>query len=134
MAISTYGVTLKSGASSAALTKLCDVKTTPALGGEPELLETTTMSDSQQTYIPGIQSMEAMTFTTNYDLATYKSIKQSENTEQYYALEFGESGSEGTFEWQGQHVVYVNEGEVNAVVEMTIVVVPSTVITLKASE
>ena len=36
--------------------KLVDIKSFPDLGGAPELLETTTLSDSMQTYIEGIQS------------------------------------------------------------------------------
>lgn len=131
MAISSYGITLKHGTSGSSLTKLVDIKNTPALGGEPELLETTTLSDAMQTYIAGIQSMEAMTFTANYTLTEFKAIQASADKAGFYALEFGEAGADGVFEWQGSHSVYVNETEVNGVVEMTITVVPSTEVKLK---
>lgn len=131
MAISSYGITLKQGSSAEDVTKMVDIKNTPALGGEPEMLETTTLSDAMQTYIAGIQSMEAMTFTANYTKADYKTVKDKAKTPGYYTVEFGEAGAEGVFQFQGEHDVYVNETEVNGVVEMTITVVPSTEITLK---
>ena len=54
--------------------KLVDIKDFPDLGGSPEMLETTTLSDPMQTYIEGIQSQDALEFTINYDLATYQQI------------------------------------------------------------
>ena len=59
MAISTCNITLKSGTSPTALQKLVDIKDFPDLGGAPELLETTTLSDSSQTFINGVQSVNA---------------------------------------------------------------------------
>ncbi len=126
MAISTQGVTLKWGASSAAMTKVIDIKDFPDLGGAPELLETTTLSDAAQTFILGIQSLSAMEFTANYTKADFEKVEGDANTDLYYALEFGTSGSEGVFEWQGQHSVYVVGAGVNAVTEMKIVIAPST--------
>lgn len=126
MAISTYGVTLKWGASAAALTKEIDIKDFPDLGGAPEMLETTTLSDAAQTFILGIQSLSAMEFTANYTKSDFENVEGDANTDLYYALEFGTSGSEGVFKWQGQHSVYVVGAGVNAVTEMKIVVAPST--------
>ena len=45
----------------------------------------------------------------------------------------GSAGAQGTFTWTGQHDVYVNGGDVNAVREMTIVVTPSSAIAFSAS-
>jgi hypothetical protein len=126
MAISTYGVTLKWGTSAASLAKEIDIKDFPDLGGAPEMLETTTLSDAAQTFILGIQSSSAMEFTANYTKADFKKVEEDANTDLYYALEFGTSGSEGVFKWQGQHSVYVVGAGVNAVTEMKIVVAPST--------
>ena len=53
MAMNTYGITLKWGTSAEQVAKVVDVKDFPDLIGEPELLETTTLSDSQVTNIPG---------------------------------------------------------------------------------
>ena len=64
MAISTYKVFLMKKTSET-WSKLIDIKDFPDLGGSPELLETTTLSDKMQTYIPGIQSLDALEFTAN---------------------------------------------------------------------
>jgi len=124
--ISTQGVTLKWGSNPGSLTKKIDIKDFPDLGGAPELIETTTLSDAVQTFIFGIQSLSAMEFTANYTKADYQVVLADEGKELYYALEFGTSGSEGVFKWQGQHSVYVVGAGVNEVTEMKIVVAPST--------
>jgi len=124
--INTQGVTLKWGSNSGSLTKKIDIKDFPDLGGAPEMLETTTLSDAAQTFILGIQSLSAMEFTANYTKSDFETVKSDANTDLYYALEFGTSGSEGVFKWQGQHSVYVVGAGVNAVTEMKIVVAPST--------
>lgn len=98
----------------------------PALGGEPEQLETTDLEDKQQTFVPGVQAMDSMAFTANYTKESYAAVKATEGKPGYYQLEFGAAGADGMFSWQGQHFVYVNEGEVNGVREMTITVSPST--------
>lgn len=131
MAISTQGVTLKWGTSSESLDKKIDIKNFPDLGGAPEMLETTTLSDDTQTYILGIQSLDALEFTANYTKEDYEAVLADAGKDLYYALEFGQNGSEGVFEWQGQHAVWVTGGEVNGVVEMIISIAPSTKPTLK---
>ena len=66
MAISSFKVFLmKKGSSGDTYEKLVDIKDFPDLAGAPEMLETTTLSDPMQTYIPGIQS-DALEFTANY--------------------------------------------------------------------
>ena len=90
------------------------------------MLETTTLSDAAQTFILGIQSLSAMEFTANYTKADYEAVLADAGEELYYALEFGNEGDEGVFEWQGEHDVYVVGAGVNAVTEMRIVIAPST--------
>ena len=65
-------------ASGGTYTKLVDIKEFPDLGGDPEMLETTTLSDKMQTYIAGIQSMDGLSFTANYTLTDYKALKAKE--------------------------------------------------------
>lgn len=140
MAISTYKVFLMYKASASAdYTKLIDIKEFPDLGGEPEMLETTTLSDGSQTFIPGIQQLDSMTFTANYTKADYTTLKGLEGTEKSYAVWFGgtvsgatvtPTGTDGKFEFDGQLSVYANGGGVNEVVDMTITIAPSTVITV----
>lgn len=136
MAISTYKVFLMhKGSSAEDYTKLIDIKDFPDLGGEPEMLETTTLSDKMQTYIKGIQSLDALSFTANYDKTDYEKIDALGDSTEHFAVWFGgtgegdtltPTGSEGKFSFDGQISVYVNGGEVNEVVEMTISIAPST--------
>ncbi len=133
MAISTYGVTLKWGTSPGSLAKKVDIKNFPDLGGAPELIETTTLSDAMQTFINGVQSAGEMAFTCNYTKEDYLAVKADEGKKLYYALEFGENGDEGVFEWEGEHTVYLTGAEVNAVVEMVISIAPSSKPELKES-
>lgn len=131
--ISTINTVLKAGTTAATLAKLCKIKTYPQIGGEPEQIETTDLEDVMQTFVPGVQQVESMQFTANFDKVTYTAISASAGTEQFYQLEFGEAGADGIFSWQGQHSVFVNEGEVNGAREMTITVTPSTVISPEAA-
>lgn len=140
MAISTYKIFLMRK-DTADWKKLIDIKEFPDLGGTPEMLETTTLTDRMQTYIPGIQSLDAMEFSANYTLTEYKKLKQLEGKEEEYAVwlggtESGEdvtpTGSEGKFKFKGQLSVFPTGGGVNEVVGMTITIAPSTPITQEA--
>ena len=114
---------------------LVPIKDFPDLGGEPELLETTTLSDNMQTYIKGIQSLDALTFTTNYNLTDYTKVKALEDAQYSFAVWFGgtgegstltPTGSDGKWKFDGELSVYANGGGVNEVVNMTITIAPST--------
>lgn len=133
MAISTQGVTLKWGATAANLSKVVNIKDFPDLGGAPEVLETTTLSDNIQTYIMGIQGSDMMEFTCNYTKADFEDVMRDANKDLYYALEFGDKGDEGIFEWQGQHTAWVVGAGVNAVTEFKIGIAPSTKPTLQST-
>ena len=134
MAISTYGIQLmhKSGTGSTYV-KLVDIKDFPDLGGAPEMLETTTLSDGMQTYIPGIQTLDALEFTANYTLADFRKIKEMEGTDTEFAVWFGAAGADGKFEFKGQISAFPAGGGVNEVVDMTITIAPSTAITLASA-
>ena len=131
MAISTYGISLMyKEATGSTYTKLIDIKDFPDLGGAPEMLETTTLSDSMQTYIPGIQSLDALEFTANYTLTDFKKIKGMAGKDTEFAVWFGTNGADGKFEFKGQISAFPIGSGVNEVVEMTITIAPSTAITL----
>lgn len=143
MAISTRNVFLMHKASSGeTYTKLTDIKEFPDLGGEPEMLETTTLSDSMQTYIAGIQSMDGLSFSANYDMTEYQKLKALEGKKESYAVWFGGTasggtvtpdGSDGKFAFDGELSVYPVGGGVNEVVGMNITIAPSTPITFSAT-
>ena len=141
MAISTYKVFLMKKTDST-YAKLVDIKEFPDLGGDPELLETTTLSDRMQTFIKGIQSNEALAFTANYTSTDYQTLLALSGIETY-AVWFGgtenndgtvtPTGADGKFEFNGQLSVHPVGGGVNEVVDMAITIAPSTVITFSAS-
>lgn len=142
MAISTYKVFLmKKESTGDTYSKLVDIKEFPDLGGEPEMLETTTLSDNMQTYIAGIQSLDGLSFTANYDKTDFQTLKALEGKTESYAVWFGGTessgvvtpdGSNGKFEFDGQLSVYPVGGGVNEVVDMNISIAPSTPITFVA--
>ena len=144
MAISTYRVFLmKKKDVGTEYEKLIDIKEFPDLGGDPEMLETTTLSDKMQTYIAGIQSLDALSFTANYTLADYKKLLALEGKTTSFAVWFGgtgeadtltPTGSDGKFKFDGQLTAYPTGGGVNEVVNLNISIAPSTPITLDATE
>jgi hypothetical protein len=140
MAISTYKVFLMKKSTST-YEKVIDIKEFPDLGGAPEMLETTTLSDRMQTYIPGIQSLDSLEFTANYTLDDYKTLKALEGQDTDYAVWFGgtengdivtPTGTDGKFKFSGSLSVYANGGGTNEVVEMTVTIAPSSPISLDA--
>lgn len=140
MAISTYKIFLMKKASTGdTYEKVIDIKDFPDLGGAPEMLETTTLSDKMQTYIPGIQSLDALEFTANYTKEDFTKLKALEGKEESYAVWFGgtesggvltPTGSDGKFGFKGQLSAFPVGGGVNEVVDMTVTIAPSTPITV----
>lgn len=138
MATSSYKTFLMHKVSSA-YEKLVDIKDFPDLGGAPEMLETTTLSDNMQTYVEGIQSQDALEFTINYDLATYEKIVAMKGVETEFSVWFGgtesageltPTGDEGKFNFKGYISIRVTGKGVNEVKEATLSIAPSTPITL----
>lgn len=134
MAISTYPVVLKYDSSSTetpSWSDVCDIKDFPDLGGAPDMLETTTLSDSARSYIAGIKDQQALEFTANYDEDDFDAIELlASDGEQDFQLWFGAAGASGKFKFSGEISVYVVGAGVNEVVDMRIVIIPSTPITV----
>ena len=138
MAISTYKIFLMMKKETS-YEKLIDIKDFPDLGGSPEMLETTTLSDKMQTYIPGIQSLDALEFTANYTKEDFTKLKALEGVEHEFAVWFGgteeanvltPTGTDGKFQFKGQLSAFPVGGGVNEVVDMTVTIAPSTPITM----
>ena len=117
MAMNTFGITLKWGATADAVEKVVDIKDFPDMIGEPEMLETTTLSDAQVTNIPGIKSSDTLTFTCNYTKTDFTAVNEDAETPLHYVLEFSDGSK---FTWQGQHTCGLPGKGVNEVVEFTI--------------
>ena len=130
MAISTFGVELKWGETAEAATKVVDIKDFPDLIGDPNLLETTTLSDAQQTNIPGIKSSDILSFTCNYTSAEFATVNADANKELHYVLAFSDGSS---FSWKGQHTCGVPGKGVDEVIEFTINIAASTSVEFSAA-
>lgn len=139
MAISTYKVFLMKGTAGSGSTvtysKLLDIKDFGDLGGTPDTLETTTLSDRARTFIMGIDNTDAISFTANYTPDDFQTVRALEGTEQDFAIWFGGTESNGTvtptgangkFSFKGYVAAYVAGGGVNEVVNMGVTVTPST--------
>ena len=138
MAISTYKIFLMMKKETS-YEKLINIKDFPDLGGSPEMLETTTLSDKMQTYIPGIQSLDALEFTANYTKEDFTKLKALEGVEHEFAVWFGgteeanvltPTGTDGKFQFKGQLSAFPVGGGVNEVVDMTVTIAPSTPISM----
>ena len=145
MAISTYKAFLMKGTASSGSTtyaKLIDIKDFPDLGGSPDALETTTLSDGAHTYIPGIQGAEALEFTANYSATDFQTLKALAGTKTSFAVWFGATvsagvttptGSDGKFSFDGYLDVHVSGGGVNEVVDMVVTIIPASTINFSVS-
>ena len=117
MALSSYNTKLTIGDKDYA------IKDFPSILGQRSSLETTTLSDDAQTFIPGIrQQSDSFPFLMNYDATTYAELNALDG-DQECELTFGD-GSKYT--WEGGVSASINEGSVDSVLEMTVSVTPST--------
>lgn len=142
MAISSYKTFLmKKGDTGSTYEKLVDIKEFPDLGGDPNMLDATTLSDPMQINIMGIQKVDALSFTANYTSTDFDTLNDLAGKELELAVWFGgtesggtltPTGDQGKFTFKGQLSVYVKGAGVDNVVEMAITIAASTKIT-KAS-
>lgn len=141
MAINTYQTYLMTSDDGSTYTKLLDIKTFPDLMQGPNNLETTSLSDAMKTYIPGLKDPgDALEFTANYSAADFAAVTALEDTEKYYAVWIGASGtplapdgSKGKFSFKGYAYATKNGAGTDEVQDMTVGIIPSTPITFAAS-
>ena len=130
MAMNTYGIRLLWGETADAVEKVVDIKDFPDMISDPELLEVTTLSDSQVTNIMGIKGSDMLTFTCNYTKADFTAVNADAEKPLHYALEFSDGSK---FTWQGQHSCGLPGKGVNEVVEFTINIAASTPVVFATS-
>lgn len=114
--------------------KVIDIKSYPDLGGDPEKIDVTTLSDSVQRNINGVQQMDTMQFTANYTKGDKRKLDtlEKKGESEWYAVVFGADadgtpdGHDGIVFWQGGVSSYVSGGDVNAARELTIVISTAT--------
>lgn len=116
-------------------TKLADIISYPDLGGSPETIDVTTLSDRMMTNILGLQSADSMEFPILYEKDTFTTIKKLENKTEHYAVWLGgtDDGSEvtptgdlGKFSFDGMLNIRVTGAGVNEARKATITLAAST--------
>lgn len=135
---STYKTFLMQGTGTGTLTysKVVDIKSYPDIGGAPDLIDMTTLSNKSKIGVPGIQNNDALTFDANYDPTDYTTLKTlADGTAKHFAIYFGgtesngvvtPTGADGKFTFDGILDVYVAGGGVNEGRTMQISITPTT--------
>ena len=112
--------------------KLIDIIEYPDLGGAPEQIDITTLSDHIKKSIQGIQELDSLEFPTNYDSEEYDKISALKDKEIHFAVYFGLNGEYGIFEFTGMISVMINGAGVNEARKMTVTITVSSEIEKKA--
>lgn len=137
IAISTYQTYLMVRTSSAgSYAKVVDIKSYPDMIGSPNMLDATTLSNSQQIQIAGIAQVgDGFQFTANYTKQNYQAVKTLEGNQYDYALWLGGTtagvpdGHNGKFSWTGDVRAGFPGKGVDEVQDMSITASPSTDVT-----
>ncbi len=84
MALNTIGIELGYKTTGSTYTKLNDLVDVPAIGGDPEKIDTTTYDNSVRQYIPGVRDLGDVAFKFLYDnssdTTSYAVLKQLATT------------------------------------------------------
>ena len=116
--------------------KLADIKDYPDLGGAPERIQSTTLSNTQHTYENGVQDTAELQFTANYDREQFQTLKTMQESGEVYdfgvwfddAATYAEGETtlspnefnSDKFTFSGKVNVYAAGGGVNAIRDMLI--------------
>lgn len=113
----------------------------PALGGDPEQIDITDLSDVMKRSILGVQNLEVLKFKSHYYIEKYREIKALEaEPDLTFAVWFGgkegesgklvPQGQDGKFQFGATIAVKVEGGKTNEARAMTTTLAPNTAITL----
>lgn len=110
--------------------KVVDITEYPDLGGEPNQIEVTTLTDHIQKNINGVQKLDAMQFGCNYIPADEKKLIElsKKGAEEWWAVVFGADasgnpdGHDGITYWQGELSYYKNGAGTDEARKMTITI------------
>lgn len=98
--ISSYKTYLKWGATAEAVAKSVDIVDFGDLSGDPNMIDTTTLSNDRQAQIPGILTGDNIPFTVNYTKEDYEACALDENKDLHFVIVFQDGSG---FKWQGQY-------------------------------
>ena len=141
MATNTFMTFLMHSKDGETYTKLEDIISYPDLGGSPETIDVTTLSDRMMTNILGLQSADSMEFPILYTPESFATLKKLENSTEYYAIWVGgtddgttvtPTGKLGKFSFEGMLNVRMTGAGVNEARKATITLSASTPITFSA--
>lgn len=108
----TLGYSTTTGAGPYTYTNLDNLQEIPDLGGDNQTVETTTLANSNRTYIPGLKDFGDLTFTFLYSKAGFKELKDLEGETVHWEVgipdEADGSASEVAFQFDGQPTVAIN--------------------------
>lgn len=114
-------------------TKVVDIINFPDLGGDPEQIDITTLTDHMRRSIPGIQEVEALAFESNYTPDNYAAVTPLNDVETEYAIYYGRDavtkepdGHDGKWGFTGIMTSYPMGGGVNEPRKIRSVIMPST--------
>ncbi len=114
-------------AGSGSWAKLCDIRSFPEIGGEPNLIDTTTMSDDEETAVQGIKKRPgSSTFDARFTKEMWKKIKGMDGKTVKFALWFGANsvgepdGHHCKFEGEGTVSVSLKGGSIDSIVEASV--------------
>ena len=114
-------------------TKVVDIINYPDLGGDPEQIDITTLTDHMRRSIPGIQEVEALAFESNYTSENFEKLKALNGIEGEYAIYYGRDaatkepdGHDGKFGFTGTMTSYPMGGGVNEPRKIRSVIMSST--------
>lgn len=103
------------------------------LGGEPSTIDASTMCDAVTVSIPGMQSLDALTFTANYSLENYARLKYLDDHKVHTVeLWLGNQGNgeSGIFRFDGMFSVWKTGAGVDEVSEISFSITPTSAPTL----
>ena len=98
------------------------ILTYPDLGGDPELIDITTLQDKIRKNVPGVQDLGSFGFTALYLPENFQRLEDLSGVEREYALYFGgtgenesfvPTGADGIFRFKGILNFYVSGNGVN---------------------
>lgn len=137
----TYKTFLMVGSGTAgneSFTKLVDIFEHSDLGGTPESIDVTTLSDKVQKNENGVQQMDSITASAPYTPADFKKLKDMEGAEKTFAIWYGgtedidgtatPTGIDGKFTWKGRLSVFATGSTVNESRKMNISISNTTAI------
>ena len=120
-------------AGSGSWTKLCDIRSFPEIGGSPNEIDTTTMSDEEETAVAGIRKRpSASTFDARFTIDMWKKIKGYGDTTKDFAIWFGANAQKEPdghfckFKGKGTANVSLKSGAIDAIVEASVALTMST--------